>query len=210
MATIIWFRLLALANNFASFFLWFCSYNINYLAKNLNLNILVVVENVATWVQFLPIDLEHEIFVEIWRHLAEKIMSWPRLQGHQNVHNYAMVKDRLFVLHKEKQKQRKKCVITISEFQGHKCEPHWTKVKDHQCGIWGRSSRAHDWLAMLACEGSLLVYAGKQEHWPDKPHLDARLYDLEKCEWRVLPELPDERTWQKQEWMCELQWDIAP
>lgn len=111
-----------------------------------------------------------------------------------NVKNYALLKDSLFVLHKDsvKLKSRPGVVIPlycITEYHMRR-GGIWQSVKIHRCGPFEDPPRGKHCMRLYACKpGFLMVVYHSFESLPYRQEL-GWLYDLASEKWRDLPKLP--------------------
>lgn len=137
---------------------------------------------------------------------------------------YALVGDRLFVLHEEPRSGEPR--VRILEYQAQTCKPNWVKLRTHECYpldqylIGALRGRSLNWkqlktLRLDACEGSLMVTTYNKEVVDlglasGYKHDRAWLYDLCTGEWRAIAALEDLSSTPFDFLMCELRWDAIP
>lgn len=138
--------------------------------------------------------------------------------------SYALLGDRLFVLHEKRRAdpsnliqsgQEPKCYI--SEYHLPKSGTAWVKVETHSCGPFEDFPQENHLMQLHACNGFLLVI-GQAGVWdsnnvfvaPDKYEF-VWLYNLSTSKWQVLPKVPGLHTGTSAlNLMCELRWSARP
>jgi hypothetical protein len=144
---------------------------------------------------------------------------------------YALVNDRLFVLHYETRHQRCRSTFrpdedgytmlsrfVLSEYQGQRIAPYWVRVRVHDCtpldrpaGMFPLSENFQ--IRLYACRNSLLITVENNEFAAFKL-VRIFLYDLFTYKWQEIPAVPggaDELNQPMiQAAMCELHWDAVP
>ncbi|KAG0579574.1 hypothetical protein KC19_4G107500 [Ceratodon purpureus] len=130
---------------------------------------------------------------------------------------YALVKDRLFVLHKETyedthfgggvvERQR----YCISEYQAQRQQPHWRKLQDYRCTEFENPpDNAKYHLHLYACNNFMLVTANNNGRGSFEHNL-AWLYEFGKGEWQAISGLRLEECGPEKLTMFELAWDAIP
>lgn len=141
-----------------------------------------------------------------------------------SVKSFALVKDRLFVLHEERYSkgstrgrargavlsERVEQRYCISEYQYEKRKASWVKLKAHRCK--GFEEPPHSVLYTMhlkACNGFLLVFADNGETNAFRHEL-TWLYDLSTSTWQDMPLIPLDEEVYPLDAMFELQWDAVP
>ena len=128
---------------------------------------------------------------------------------------YALVNDRLFVLHNETRHYSNGIVyrFVLSEYQGQRSSPYWVRVRVHDCtplkrGSTNRPLSENYYMLLHACRDYLMITVQNIELGAFKL-IRMFLYDLSTFKWQEIPAVPwgiDGRD----ATMCELHWDAVP
>lgn len=142
-----------------------------------------------------------------------KLVDCPALDG-VNAKRYAMVKNRLFVLHKWSSDMfphvAKRFIVSEYEWQSSASDLNRLRIidstlpRDLPKGIY----KVH----LFACNGFLLLFADNCEEDEDQ-HQIIRLYDASANDWQSLSMGGDFRFTEDElqsVYMCELRWDAVP